>query len=586
MKKGFLFSLALTMTIFSCKNETKTSEDADKKSNSSSSEVKLGGVLNMATTNPVTSINPKNIYSVNSSQVAAMVFESVVKFNPKTLEIEPLLAEKFEISDSNKTFTFTIRQGVFFHDDECFADGKGRELTPEDVKYSFEYYCTPADGKLSTSYHTVFSNNVVGLEEFVSGAAKEISGIKIEGNQVIVSLTHSNSDFLKQLASTSASILPKEIIECDGLERGVGTGPFILAEKSEKQTLFIKNSNYYLSDAKGNKLPYLDTVIYKVISSKIDQLISFEEGEIDFIDGLPAGKIKYMVEENIRNFDEIPPKYVLAHEPQLNVEYYGFNLTRSYFKDKRVRKAISYAINRQTIYDKILKRQAYSPGQAGLVPPIKLFKGYDFDKVQENSYSFNPEKAKKLMAEAGYPNGKGFPKITIEYNQKDLNYKVAAEIQEQLKRVLNIDLQIEALTFEQKIENSNYARTDMFRSAWVGDYPSPQTMLLIGYGANVPTSTDLPSHPNSMRFVNKEFDALYEKAIMANSEEERYKFYSQAEAILMEEAPIVVLWYYEDNQILQSYVRNMNYNAIKYVDFREVWIRDWTESEYKEFIKK
>ena len=325
---------------------------------------------------------------------------------------------------------------------------------------------------------------------------------------------------------------------------------------------------------------------FKIIQSKIDQLISFEEGDIDFIDGLPSGKIKYMVEENIRNFDEVPPKYILAHEPQLSVEYFGFNLTRPFFKDKRVRKAISFAINRQSIYDKILKRQAYSPGQAGIVPPIKLFKGYDFDLVQENSYSYNPEKARKLMAEAGYPNGRGFPKITIEYNQNNQNYKVAAEIQEQLKKVLNIDLQIEAVSFDQKIENSNYAKSDLYRAAWVGDYPSPQTMLLLGFGKNVPNSTKEPAHPNSMRYVNPKFDELYEKAIKANTEEERYKYYAQAESEFMGDAPLVVLWYYEDNQILHSYVRNLYFNAIKYLDFRQVWLKEWSEEEYKEFIKK
>lgn len=582
---GFIFSLALLLILVSC---SQTSSNSDDKSteNKERTKVKTGGTLNMAVGYEISSLNPKTVYSIDAAQAVTMVYETVVKFNPKTLEIEPLIAESYKIKDSSKTFIFKIREGIMFHDDECFEGGKGRQLTPSDLKYSYEYHCTPENNEMSVAYNTVFVNNVVGLEEFVSGKANEISGIQIDGQNLIIKLTHSNSDFLKQLASSNAGILAKEIIECGGIDRGIGTGPFLLKENKSNKISFIKNPNYYLKDTAGNQLPYLDSVNYIVIPSKIDQLISFEEGEIDFIDGLPTGKIKYMVEENIRNFDEIPPKYVLAHEPQLTVEYYGFNLTRKHFKDKRVRKAISYAINRQTIYDKILKRQAFSPGQAGLVPPIKLFKGYDFNSVQENSYTYNPEKAKKLMAEAGFPNGKGFPKITIEYNQSDLNYKVAAEIQSQLKKVLNIDLQIEALPFAKKIENSNLAKSDMYRAAWVGDYPSPQTMLLIGYGKNVPNSMSIPSHPNSMRWRNDKFDQLYENAISANSIEEQYKLYSEAEGVLMDEAPVVVLWYYEDNQIFHSYVRNMNYNAIKYIDYRKVWVKEWTEEEYKEFIKK
>lgn len=583
---GFAFTIALSFaTIYSCQGEKK-SESEESSTETSSTEIKTGGQLKLAISNEIKALDPKFVYSVNASQIVSMVYEPIVKFNPKTLDIEPLIAESFEIKDSNKTFIFKIRPGIFFQDDECFPEGKGRELTGEDVKYTYEYYCKTDSKEMSVAFNTVFSGNVSGLDAFMNGNADEISGIQVDGNTVTITLSHPNADFLKQLASPSASILPKEVVECKGLDRGVGTGPFRLAKNDAKQVLLVKNDKYYLKDAKGVQLPYLDTVNFKIISSKIDQLISFEEGEIDYIDGLPSGKIKYMVEENIRNFDEVPPKYVLAHEPQLSVEYYGFNLTKSYFKDKRVRKAISYAINRQAIYDKILKRQAYSPGQAGVVPPIKLFKGYDFDKVQENSYSYNPEKARKLMAEAGYPEGRGFPKITIEYNQNDQNYKVAAEIQEQLKRTLNIDLQIEAVSFDQKIENSNYGRTDLFRAAWVGDYPSPQTMLLLGYGKTVPKTLDKPSHPNSMRFVNSKFDELYEKAIEATTEEERFKYYSEAESIFMDEAPVVVLWYFEDNQILHSYVRDLHFNEIKYLDFRQVWLKEWTEAEYKEYIKK
>lgn len=583
---SFVFILvASLLSFYACKNDKK-SEDKEEQKEEVSTAIKTGGSLNLALSNEIEILDPKFVYSVSASQIVSMIYEPIVKFNPKTLEIEPLLAESFEIADSNKTFIFQIRKGVYFQDDECFPNGKGRELTAQDVKYSFEYYCKTDSKDMSVAYNTVFSGNVAGIEEFVAGKADEISGIEVEGDQVTIHLSHPNADFLKQLAAPSASILPKEVVECKGLDRGAGTGPFKLTKNTKKEIVLVKNEKYYLKDDAGNQLPYLDSVNFKVISSKIDQLISFEEGEIDYIDGLPSGKIKYMVEENIRNFDEVPPKYVLAHEPQLSVEYYGFNLTRPYFRDKRVRKAISYAINRQSIYDKILKRQAYSPGQAGVVPPIKLFKGYDFDKVQENSYSYNPEKARKLMAEAGYPDGKGFPKITVEYNQNDQNYKVAAEIQEQLKKTLNIDLQIEAVSFDKKIENSNYARSDLFRAAWVGDYPSPQTMLLLGYGRNVPSSTDKPSHPNSMRFVNAKFDELYDKAIEAKTEEERFKYYAEAESVFMDEAPVVVLWYFEDNQILHSYVRDLHFNEIKYLDFRKVWLKEWTEAEYKEYIKK
>ena len=152
-----------------------------------------------------------------------------------------------------------------------------------------------------------------------------------------------------------------------------------------------------------------------------------------------------------------------------------------------------------------------------------------------------------------------------------------------LKKVLNIDLQIEAVSFDNQLEHASFGRPDLARAAWIGDFPSLQTMLLLGYGKNVPKSLDKPSHPNSMRWVNSEFDRLYEKAIAAGTKEERYKLYAEAESIFMDEAPVVVLWYLVENQILHSFVRDLHFNAIKYLDFRRVWIKDWTEEEYKEF---
>ena len=243
---GFLFiSSILLLSVSSCQNKVDSEKEGDKKGNLSS-EIATGGLLKLAISDEVKSINPKNVYSVHASQVTSMVYEPIVKFNPKTLEIEGLIAESFEIADSNKTFTFTIRDGVMFHDDECFPNGKGRALTAEDVKHSYEYYCKKENGEMSVSYNTVFSGNVVGLDEYISGDASEISGIRAEGNKVIIKLYHSNADFLKQLASSSASILAKEVIECKGLDRGAGTGPFILKDNSKREIVLIKNQNYYL----------------------------------------------------------------------------------------------------------------------------------------------------------------------------------------------------------------------------------------------------------------------------------------------------------------------------------------------------
>ena len=195
-KFAVLLAFAFTL-LYSCQEE-KSSESDSESQETVSTEIKKGGSLRLAISDEVTTLDPKFVYSVHASQIASMVYEPLVKFNPKTLAIEPLIAEKYDIADSNTTFTFTIRKGVFFHNDECFPGGNGRELTASDIKYTFEYYCKQEAQEMSVAYNTVFHGNVVGLEEYVSGQSDEISGIQVEGDKVTIKLSHPNADFLKQ----------------------------------------------------------------------------------------------------------------------------------------------------------------------------------------------------------------------------------------------------------------------------------------------------------------------------------------------------------------------------------------------------
>ncbi len=240
-----------------------------------------------------------------------------------------------------------------------------------------------------------------------------------------------------------------------------------------------------------------------------------------------------------------------------------------------MRKAFSYAINRNRIIDEVLRGEAFGPGINGISPPS--FKGYDITKIK--GYNFDEKEAKKLLAEAGYPNGKGFPAIKIEINSGgSKSADVVLEIQKELMDVLNVNVDFEVVSLKQKLEDEKYARADIFRGSWIADFPSPENFLWMLYGAGVPSDVKQPSWPNTSRYKNPEFDKLFEAGKSAKTVDESYADFMKAEQLLMDDAPIMVLWYGENYRLVKSNVRNFFSNPMRHRDYSEVYIKDVTSA--------
>lgn len=566
-------SLSLLVVLAACSG----SQQDD--TNTVAEESLYGGVFKMPINSYFAPVRVCEVQKLETAQVYDQILEGLVKYNPQTLEVEKSLASDWKVSEDGLSYTFTLRDNVKFHDNACFEGGKGRALTTDDVIYSFETIYT--NNPENRAYFT-FKNTIVGGDDFYNGKAESISGIIAEGNQITFKLVEPSTIFLQKMAAVFAVIIPKE---ADQLETfvPVGTGPFIYSEKnsgSEKVTLY-KNPDYYRTDDKGNQLPYLDSVQFIYFEDGNQSMDLFWEGNITYVPGVPVSKISQVLEEKIGDFESKPPKYVLISEPQLSTTYLEFNMNNKTLKNKKVRKAINAAINRQKLVEKIMKNQAYEIGKFGITPPLpKVFKGYDFEGIEDVSYQYNPELAKKLLAEAGYPDGKGFPNLTFQFRLGDDHYLIASEIQSQLRSVLNINVEIEAIEFNDLIENQGHGRADIFRSTWFGDYPSPESWLLNAYGKIVPSDPSLPSYINSSRFQNAQYDKLFEEALKAKTQEESYKAFAEAEKVLMDEAPFVILWYGEDMMLLQSNVRELKTNGMRYLDLRNVYFKERTAEEY------
>lgn len=579
--KKLLYITTFALLLGSC--NTEGTEEETSNDGAKDTESAYGGTLNLAIDDKIDAFNPKHIFALTAAQICAQMYSGLLRFDANTLEVKPDIASSWVISDDLLTYTFTLREDVKFQDHQCFEGGKGRSVTAEDFVETFHYYCKN-DGRNSPAYIQAFKGTVKGADDYFNGDAARIEGLSAEKNKLVIQLKEPRSTFLFKLANIFTVVLPQEAIDFNGTFAPVGTGPFMLKSMTDDDIVLVKNPNYYEKDEDGVQLPYIDTVNFFYISNSAKQLEMFEDGQLHMIEGLPINKITKVVQENKEDFSSTPPKYFLVNEPEMITQYYEFNVTRKPFDNKKVRQAIAHAINKNRIVQRVLNNQAYEAGNYGLTPPLSTFKGYDFAGIKEASQGYDPEKAKKLLAEAGYPNGKGFPTFKLLFNTGSIHSSVATEVSNQLKNTLNINMEIEGVSFNQKSMDAMFGRSDMVRGAWVADYPSPETFLSIAYGKTVPNNIAEPSHPNTMRYVNEQFDQNFENALKSPNEEESYKFFSEAEKVMMGDAVIIPLWYEERFKLKQAPVRNFETNSLNFIDLRKVYIKEWTEEEYKKFV--
>lgn len=545
-----------------------------------------GGTITMALDNRPTTYIPRSASDYYSATVLYQITEGLVAMDTKTTKIIPRIASSWTVSEDGKTYTFTIRENILFHPHELFASEEDRKLTTDDIVKTFEVGCSAdSRGVAPNTYSMVCQSNVKGADEFYTKKAKSISGIKAKGNTVTFELLNEDHNFLYKLANINAAIVSKKIIEGDAEADVIGTGPFKFDKEIEGEPaslILLKNEDYYMKDEAGNALPYLDSLVFIFQSRKMEQLDMFEEGQIDFIKGLPTSRITRMLEGRIEDFNSKPPKLILENNPLLETNYYFFNMKDERFKDIKVRQAFSYAIDKEVIGREILRNQYYDLGYYGITPPVaKALKGYDFKSVRKVGYTYDPEKAKKLLAEAGYPNGKGFGTVQLRYNINDIHSAVADEFAKQIFNTLGINVNIDGSTFEKLIEDEESGNGDIFRLGWTADFPSPETFLMNFYGKSVPASDNEPSMINKSRYKNPLFDQFYEKAIGSENMSDQIAFFAKAEAELMKDPPIIPLWYSGDIEITNSYIRNFYFNALNYMDFTRVYRKEWTEEEYK-----
>ena len=484
------------------------------------------------------------------------IFNGLVQLDDR-LRIRPCLAKSWEINPDGTEYRFHLRNDVYFHSDPVFQSVKGRQVKAADFIYSFNRILDPATASSGT---WIFDN--------VSREQGGPAFIAPDDSTLVIRLKEGFPPFLSMLAMPYASVVPREAIQWygEGFRRHpVGTGPFMFKFwKEGVRLVLVKNPDYFESEG-SSRLPYLDAVSISFLSDKQSAFLDFVKGKLDFISGLDPSYKDELLTKQGRLQQKYRNTVELITQPYLNTEYLGFLVDQAIIEgkpnplfDKRVRQAINYAFDRKKMVT-YLRNNIGSPGINGIIP--KGLPSFDSTKVY---YTYNIEKARQLLSEAGFPGGKGMPPVTLVSTPDYLDF--CKHIQQQLT-VLGVEMKIEISTPAAIKQMKAEARLPFFRASWIADYPDAENYLLMFLGRNF-----CPRGPNYTHFSNREFDRLYDLTLHEPADSIRFGIYRQMERLVMEEAPMVVLYYDQALRFVRKGITGLGSNPMNMLTLNRVKI--------------
>ncbi len=470
----------------------------------------------------------------------------------ENLRLKPSLAKSWELSPDNLRFTFHLRTDVYFHDDAAFTNAKGRRCTAADVAYSFNRII---DKNVASTGAWIFNNRVDPVDGFTA----------LNDSTFQLKLVRPFQPILGILSMQYCSVVPREAVEKYGSgfrRHPVGTGPFQFVAWEEGQALLLrKNENYFERDSTGTRLPYLDGIKVSFFDSKATEFLEFQQNRLDFINDIEASFKDEVLTKTGHLKKQWEGKLLLQKHNYLNTEYLGILMDsdnelvkNSPLRLRKIRQAINYGFNRSKMM-LYLRNSIGTVAESGFIPAGLP----SFDTIVKG-FCYDPAKAARLLAEAGFPNGKNLPAIKL------LTIPVYADLASYIANELNflgIHIQVEAIQKSLLLEQTSKSQAMFFRGSWIADYPDAENYLSVFYGKN-------PAPPNYTRYKNTSYDELYEKAIAEKNDTARYKLYQQMDRIIIEDAPVVPLWYDMAIHLVHTNISNFFPNSLNLLELRKV----------------
>ncbi len=467
------------------------------------------------------------------------------------MQLKPSLAKAWEFSSDNKTIVFHLRNDIYFQDDACFTNGKGRKLHAADVAFSFNRII---DKNTASPGAWIFNNRVDSVAPFTA----------LDDSTFQLKLQNPFQPIIGILSMQYCSIVPHEAVEKYGNEfrrHPVGTGPFAYVAWEEGQALVLKkNEHYFEKDVEGKSLPYLDGIKVNFYDSKATEFLAFQQNRLDFINDIDASFKDELLTKTGNLKKEWDNTIELQKHAYLNIEYFGIlaDTTNALLKNSplkllKVRQAINYAIDRKKMM-LYLRNSIGTAAESGFVP--QGLPSFNADLVK--GFNYDPVKAKTLLKEAGFADGKRLPEIKLLTIPIYAN--LASYVANELKQI-GINVKVEAIQKSLLLEQTSKSQALFFRGSWIADYPDAENYLSVFYSKN-------PAPPNYTRFKSNAFDKLYEQALSETNDSLRYKLYRDMDKIIIENAPVVPLWYDMVIHLVHKNVHEFVPNSLNMLELR------------------
>ena len=505
------------------------------------------GILHYGNGSEPQGLDPHVVTGVPENHIVRALFEGLAVKNPYTLEPEPGVAERWIFSDDKRVITFFLNPNARW--------SNGDPVQASDYVWSWQRALDPTMG----NQYSYMLFPVKNAESFAKGKISDFEkvGVKaLDQRTLEVTLNEPTPYFIQLLDHYSTFAVHPPTIKKFGMstdrytkwtraENIVGNGPFVMTEWKLNRRIVVKKSpTYWDRDKVG-----LNGVVFYPTENSVTEERMFRVGQLHYTAGVPLDKIPIY-----RDMENTP--YVQA--PYLGTYYYLLNTNKKPLNDVRVRQALSLSIDRDILTSTVLQGTAFPaysitpPDTLGYYPP-RLF-GYD------------PDKAKELIAEAGYPDGKNWPGIEIIYNTSEAHRKIAVAIQQMWSSVLNIQVTLSNQEWKVYLDSVDQMEFDIARRGWIGDYVDPNNFLdlFISEGGN-----------NSTGYANAVYDDLIlKKSTKAADRESRYQIFYRAETMLMQAMPIIPIYTYTSKHLIHPSVKGLPSNLMDSLNLKYVWLED------------
>ena len=521
---GFLIIILFGILLSSCE------KDSDIENNI----FKYNEYSNISSLDPAFSSTLRNIWPVNQ------IFNGLVQLD-KNLKIKGDIASSWTISEDKRTYTFKIRQDVYFHNSELFGKNLTRKVKAKDFEYSFNRLI---DNKIASPGYWVFNN----VKDFKA----------INDSIFQIELKKEFDPFLGILSMKYCSVVPHEIITVLGdkfSKKPIGTGPFKFKKWDENVKLVLsKNKNYFEHDSLGQKLPYLDGIAISFIPDKKSEFMELLSGRLDMVSSPENSIIDQIFDYKGDLNPRFSSNFNLLKSPYLNTEYIGFNIQNNIKKDTLLRYAINSGIDRKKMMQYLRKNIGY-PAESGIVP-----NGLN-NSFYLPRYNYDPDLSKKLISI--YKSNNDIDEINITIVSDSQYLDILEFIQSELQKI-GVQVQIEITPPSILRQGKATGKFDAFRASWIADYPHVENYFSLFYSKN-----HTPKGPNYTFFSDRNFDKLYE--LIGNKKSISYeKISNNLENIIRRYSPIIPLYYDMSVRIVPKNISGLEANAINQLNLKRV----------------